>query len=72
MLTFGIVHSTIGDIIVETLYLTGVTLEQNNPRPLPLPSILSWGFCYFLQVAQTAAQHCMEGIGEGKLYFPYF
>ena len=24
----------------------------------------------FLQVARTATQHCMEGTGEGKLYFP--
>ena len=24
----------------------------------------------FLQVARTATQHCMEGTGEGKLFFP--
>ena len=27
---------------------------------LQLPSIQSWGACCFLQVARTAAQHCME------------
>ena len=34
MLTFGIVHATIGDIIVETLYLTGVTLENKTIHAL--------------------------------------
>ena len=46
--------------------------EQNNPHPSPLPSIQSWGVCCFLQIARTAAQHCMEEIGERNLYFLFF
>ena len=34
------------------------------------PSIQSWDVCCLL--ARTAARHCMEGVGEGKLYFPLF
>ena len=36
------------------------------------PSIPSLGVCCCLQVARTAAQHCMEGMEEGKLYFLIF
>ena len=46
--------------------------EQNNPHPSPLPSIQSWGVCCFLQIARTAAQHCMKEMGERNLYFPFF
>ena len=45
--------------------------EQYNPSPPPPPSIQSRGVDCFLQVAQTVAQHCMEGVGEGKLNFPF-
>ena len=34
------------------------------------PSIQSWDACCLL--ARTAARHCMEGMGEGKLDFPLF
>ena len=50
----------------------GNVREQTNPQPLTLPFVQSWGVCCFLQVAWTAAQHCMEGMGEGQLYFPFF
>ena len=43
--------------------------EQKNPHPSVVPSIQSWGVCCFLQVARTAAQHCMEGIRGGKDIF---
>ena len=46
--------------------------EQNNPHPSPIPSIQSWGISCFQQVARTAAQPCMEGVGEGKIYFSPF
>ena len=36
------------------------------------PCIQSWGVRYFLQVARTAAQHCIAGVRKGKLYFPLF
>ena len=32
--------------------------------------IQSLDVCCFLHVARTVAQHCMEGMGEEKLYFP--
>ena len=44
--------------------------EQKNPHPSHVPSIQSWGFCCFIKVAQTVAQHCMEGMGGGALFFP--
>ena len=46
--------------------------EQNSPHPSPIPSIQSWGISCFQQVARTAAQRCMEGVGEGKIYFSPF
>ena len=49
--------------------------EHNSPYPSPFPSIESWGVCCFLQVARTAAQHCMEGSGGGgkeSFIFPFF
>ena len=63
--------ATIGDNIVETLYLNRVTevREHKNPHPSPIPSIQSWDVSCFLKVAQTVAQHCMEGMGEEKLSF---
>ena len=48
---------------------TGNFREQKNPHPSPVPSIQSWGVCCILKVARTAAQYCMEGMGEEKLYF---
>ena len=47
-----------------------VTSENKRIHtPSSLPSIQSWGVCCFLQVFRIAAQHCMKGMGEGKLYF---
>ena len=46
--------------------------EQNNPHSSPIPSIEGWGVSCFQQVARTAAQRCMEGVGEGKIYFSPF
>ena len=52
----------------------GNFLEQNNshpPTPTPQPSIkICFFFIYFLQAAQTAARHCIEGLGEGQASFP--
>ena len=45
--------------------------EQNNPHSSPIPSVEGWGVSCFQQVAGTAAQRCMEGVGEGKIYFPF-
>ena len=63
-------QTTIGDKVVALKQ--GQFREQKNPHPSILPSIQSWGVsCFnFFQVARTAAQHCMEGMGEEKLYFP--
>ena len=64
----------IGDKIVEILYSDKSTLQTKQstplPLPLPLPSIQSWGVYCFVKVAQTVAQHCMEGRGKKELYFP--
>ena len=59
--------TTIGDKLVDTLYSNRVTSE--NKRNYTPPSIQSWSVCCFLQVAPTAAQNCMEGIGKEKLYY---
>ena len=32
------------------------------------PCIQSWGVRYFLQVARTAAQHCMTRVREGFIF----
>ena len=62
--------ATNGDKIVETLYSNGLTSESKRIHtPSSLPPIQSWGVCCFLQVTRIAAQHCMKGMGEGKLYF---
>ena len=66
---------TTGGKIVETLSFKGVhaTLENKTIHICLLPpSIPSLGVCCCLQVARTAAQHCMEGMEEGKLYFLIF
>ena len=44
--------------------------KQSEPLPHPLRSKL--GVYCFLQIARTRPQHCMEGVGEGKFYFPFF
>ena len=67
-----------GDKMFETLPSNlGNLGEQNNSKPSHLPYIQSWGVCCFLrtgrtQVLQTGrseAQQCLEGVGEGKLFF---
>ena len=60
---------TIGDKIVEIMAQSRRT-KQSVPLPLPPPilSIHSWGLSCFQQVAWIAAQRCMEGVGEGKIY----
>ena len=64
-------NSIISDKIVETLASNGGNFgEKNYLHSSLLPSIQSWSVCCFLQVARTPAQHCKEGMGEGKLYFP--
>ena len=62
---------TIADKIVETLYSNRVTSENKTIHtPLLFPPFKVASVCCFLKVARTAAQHCMEGMGEEKLYFP--
>ena len=63
------VADEIGDKIIEILSSNWVTLENETihtrPPPPPPPSPSKLGcFCCFLQVARTAAQHCMDGMGE--------
>ena len=66
-------QSTIGDKVFETLYGNFREHKNSHPSPVPstVPSTQSWGVCCFLKVrvARTVAQHCMEGMGEEKLYF---
>ena len=38
--------------------------EQNNQYSLH-PPFKSWSVCNFLKVVQTAARHCIEGVGWG-------
>ena len=59
---------SIGDKIVETLSSTEVNLENKTIHNPPLHSKLQ-SLMFFLMVAWTAAQQCIEG--EGKLYFPF-
>ena len=64
-------NSIISDKIVETLASNrGNFGEKNDLHSSLLPSIQSRGVCCFLLVARTPGQHCKEGMGEGKLYFP--
>ena len=62
----------ISDKIVETLSLNGVTLENKKIHTLPLsPPFKHTAFCRWfilsILVAQTVAQHCMEGFKDGKV-----
>ena len=51
------------------MYSARVTSENKTIHlSLPPSHIQSWGVCCLLQVARTAAQHCMEGMRKGKLY----
>ena len=61
--------STIGEKNWDSVLKYGNLREQKNHTPTP-PLHPKLGCLFFLQVAPTAAQHCMEGIGEEKLYFP--
>ena len=56
-------------LLRQSLYSNRVTSENKRMHTLPPYTIQSWGVCCFLYVAWTAAQHCMEGMGEEKLYF---
>ena len=44
--------------------------EQNNTHSSPIPSIEGWGVSCFQQVARTAAQRCMEGLGRERSISP--
>ena len=63
---------TIGDKIGETLSSNWVTLRTKQFTPLcpPLHSKLRF-LLFSIGISQTAAQYCMEGVGKGKLYFPF-
>ena len=59
-----------GDIIVETLYSNRVTSANKRIRTPPLSPPFKVGvFVVSPKVARTSVQHCMEGMGEKKLYF---
>ena len=61
--------STISDRIVETLYSNRVTSEIQRIHTPPPSPLLKLGYtCCFL--SRAAAQHCMQGMREEKLYFP--
>ena len=63
---------TTGGKIVRTLSFNGVHVTLENKkihiRPLP-PSIPSLGVCCCCQVVRPAAQHCIDRMEEGELYF---
>ena len=60
----------VSDKIVET-YSSRVTSESIRIHTPPLSPPFKVGvFFFFLKVAPTVAQHCVEGMGEEKLYFP--
>ena len=66
---FFSICTIIGVKIVDKMSSNGIKFgEQKNSQPC----IQSWGLCYFLQVARTAAQHCMARVRKGKLYFLLF
>ena len=63
-------NTTISDKIVET-YSNRVTSENRRIHSPPLSPPFKVGvFCCFLKIGWIVAQHCMEGMGEEKLYFP--
>ena len=64
-------RSTLRWSLTTLLSSNGVTLESNTIPPPPPTCIQSCGVDCFRQVARTVAQHCMEGVGEGKLNFPF-
>ena len=45
--------------------------KQNNTHPSSLPTIQKLGCCCFLQAAQTAAQHFMDGLGMENFIFSF-
>ena len=63
----------IGNKTFETVYSNSVTSENKTIHLPPSPHLFRpfkvGVFCCFLQAAWTAAQHCIEGMGEEKLYF---
>ena len=66
--------SSISDEIVETYYIVlkrGNFGKQNNTHPSSLPTIQKLGCCCFLQAAQTAAQHFMDGLGMENFIFSF-
>ena len=54
----------------SVLKLIRVISENKRIHTPSLSSPFKVGVCCFLWVARTVAQHCMEGMGEEKLFFP--
>ena len=67
----GVFRLTLSWSLTTVLSSNGVTLENNTIPPPPPPSIQSCGVDFSPKVARTVAQHCMEGVGAGKLNFPF-
>ena len=66
----GVFRSTLRWSLTTLLSSNGVTLESSTIPPPTPTCIQSCGVDCFRQVARTVAQHCMQGVGEGKLNFP--
>ena len=60
----GLFDATIGAKTVATWSSNGITSENKTIHAPPLLSPLK----AVVQVARTAAQQCIVGVGEGKLY----
>ena len=57
----------------ETLTSNGVRSKNKTIQTPPPPPPFEVGcLLFFLQIARTRPQHCMEGVKEGKFYFPFF
>lgn len=65
--------TTISDKVVETVNSSRITSKNKTIQtPPPSPPFEVGCLLFFLQIARTRPQHCMEGVGEGKFYFLFF
>ena len=56
------------DIVLKLVTSENKTIHT---RPPPTPPLKVVFLKYFLRVAQTAARHCIEGVREGQVSFPF-
>ena len=65
-------EATISNKTAET-FCSNVVSSENKTIQKPSPPFKAGAFViFYIQVAQTAAQHWVEGMGKGKLYFSLF